>query len=57
VDQPGRRAHTIADKDGSFHCSRLDTHATYLYTFQDAGSYDYICSIRPFMTGAVVVMK
>jgi amicyanin len=49
--------HTIAAKDGSFHSPGMDTHGTYSYTFTTPGSYDYICSIHPFMTGTVVVTK
>jgi amicyanin len=49
--------HTIAAKDGSFHGPGMDTHATYSFTFTTPGSYDYICSIHPFMTGTVVVTK
>jgi amicyanin len=47
--------HTIAAKDGSFHSPTLDTKGTYSFTFTTPGSYDYICSIHPFMTGTVVV--
>jgi amicyanin len=47
--------HTIAAKDGSFHSPTLDTKGTYSFTFTKPGSYDYICSIHPFMTGTVVV--
>jgi amicyanin len=49
--------HTVAAKDGSFHSAGLDTHATYSFTFTNPGTYDYICSIHPFMTGTVVVTK
>jgi amicyanin len=49
--------HTIAAKDGSFHSPGMDTHGTYSFTFTTTGSYDYICSIHPFMTGTVVVTK
>lgn len=49
--------HTVAAKDGSFHSPGLDSHGTYSYTFQAPGTYDYICSIHPFMTGSVVVTK
>jgi amicyanin len=49
--------HTIAAKDGSFHSPGMDTHASYSFTFTTAGSYDYICSIHPFMTGTVVVTQ
>jgi amicyanin len=47
--------HAIAAKDGSFHGSGMDTHGTYSFTFTKPGTYDYICSIHPFMTGTVVV--
>ena len=49
--------HTLAAKDGSFHSPGMDTHGTYSFTFTTPGSYDYICSIHPFMTGTVVVTK
>jgi amicyanin len=49
--------HTVAAKDGSFHSPGMDSHGTYSFTFTTPGSYDYICSIHPFMTGTVVVNK
>lgn len=49
--------HTVAGEDGSFHSPGMDTHGTYSFTFTTPGSYDYICSIHPFMTGTVVVTK
>lgn len=49
--------HTVAAKDGSFHSPGLDTRGSYSFKFATPGSYDYICSIHPFMTGKVVVAK
>ena len=49
--------HRIAAGDGSFHSPGLDTNATYTSTFPTAGTFDYICSIHPFMHGTVVVTK
>jgi amicyanin len=49
--------HTVAAKDGSFHSPGMDTNGTYSFTFTSPGSYDYVCSIHPFMTGTVVVTK
>ena len=49
--------HTIAAKDGSFHSPGMDTHGSYSFTFNTPGSYDYVCSIHPFMTGTVVVTE
>jgi amicyanin len=47
--------HGIAAKDGSFHGPAMDTHGSWSFTFATPGTYDYICSIHPFMTGTVVV--
>jgi plastocyanin len=49
--------HTVVASDGSFHSPGLGTNASYSYTFPTAGSFDYICSIHPFMHGTVVVTK
>jgi len=49
--------HVIAANDGSFHSPGLGTNSTYSFTFPTAGSFDYICSIHPFMHGTVVVTK
>jgi plastocyanin len=49
--------HTVAAKDGSFHSPGMDTHGTFSQRFDTPGSFDYICSIHPFMTGTVVVTK
>jgi plastocyanin len=47
--------HTVAANDGSFHSPGLDGKGTYSYTFQKAGTFDYVCSIHPSMHGTVVV--
>jgi amicyanin len=49
--------HTVVANDGSFHSPGLGTNSTYSFTFPTAGSFDYICSIHPFMHGTVVVTK
>jgi len=51
-----RSAHVVASVQGKFASSQaLDTHARYSYRFAAAGTYDYFCSIHPYMTGRVVV--
>jgi plastocyanin len=35
----------------------MDSNGTYSYTFANPGSFDYVCSIHPFMHGTVVVTK
>ena len=52
-----QQPHTVVAGDGSFRSPGLGTGATYSYTFPTAGSFDYICSIHPFMHGTVVVTK
>ncbi|WP_396918549.1 cupredoxin family copper-binding protein [Mycolicibacterium sp.] len=47
--------HTVASGDGSFHSPGMDANGTYSFTFSTPGSFDYICSIHPFMRGTVVV--
>jgi amicyanin len=49
--------HTVVANDGSFHAPAMDTNATFSFTFPTAGTFDYICSVHPFMHGTVVVTK
>lgn len=49
--------HTVAANDGSFHSPGMGSQATYSYTFRTAGTFDYICSIHPFMHATVVVTR
>ncbi|MFF7129247.1 cupredoxin domain-containing protein [Streptomyces sp. NPDC008240] len=50
-------AHTLtsAGSGGPLHSAALATHATYTYTFTKPGTYAYLCTIHPFMTGTVEV--
>lgn len=47
--------HTVVAQDNSVHSPGLDANGTYTFTFTNAGTFDYICSIHPFMHGTVVV--
>ena len=50
--------HTVVSSDGStFHSPGMGTGGTYTFTFTNPGSFDYVCSIHPFMHGTVVVTK
>ena len=49
--------HTIVANDGSFHSPGMGSQATFSYRFATAGTFDYICSIHPFMHATVVVTK
>ena len=47
--------HGIAFADGKAQASLLLPGATHARTFDTPGTYDYICSVHPYMTGRVVV--
>jgi plastocyanin len=50
--------HQIASDDGApapFTSSSLATGASFPFTFTQAGTYPYHCSIHPSMTGTIVV--
>jgi plastocyanin len=47
--------HTVVANDGSFHSPGMGSQATFSYTFPKAGTFDYVCSIHPFMHATVVV--
>ena len=54
-------AHTVtggspADgPSGVFDSSLVMANANYVFTFDDAGSYDYFCMVHPWMVGSVTV--
>lgn len=51
----GRSAkHDVVAKDGSF-VSELDYEGTYTHVFDEAGEFEYDCSIHPEMRGIVTV--
>jgi plastocyanin len=47
--------HTVVSVDHKFKSRALDTDEKFSFTFQDAGTYAYFCSVHPMMTGKVVV--
>jgi amicyanin len=50
-----QEAHTVTAKNGAFTSPALNSGSTYHYTFTKPGTYDYLCTIHPFMTATVVV--
>jgi len=48
-------AHTATASDGSFDTGQLANGAFETVTFNTAGTFPYICSIHPQMTGTIVV--
>ena len=47
--------HTVVSTDGVFKSKVLDTDEKFSYTFSQAGTYPYYCSVHPKMTGKIVV--
>jgi plastocyanin len=47
--------HTVVNGGGAFRSKALDTDDTFSFTFTDAGSYSYFCSVHPVMIGKVIV--
>jgi plastocyanin len=47
--------HTVVSTDGVFKSKVLDTDEKFTYTFTQAGSFPYFCSVHPKMTGKIVV--
>jgi plastocyanin len=48
-------SHTATASDGTFDSKNLDRGQTYTFTFTKAGTYAYVCSYHPNMTGKIVV--
>jgi plastocyanin len=56
TNQQPQVPHTVtSDTPGIFDSGTLQTGATFAFTFNQAGTFAYHCSIHPFMHGMVVV--
>jgi plastocyanin len=47
--------HTVVSPDKKFRSKALDTDDSFSFTFTDAGTYNYFCSVHPIMTGKIIV--
>jgi len=47
--------HTVVSADGRFRSGAIDTGERFSFTFEKPGTYPYVCTIHPRMTGTVVV--
>ena len=47
--------HTVDSPDGTLHSGSIKQDATYEVTFDEAGTFTYICAFHPFMKGTVEV--
>ena len=48
-------AHTVEAEDGSFDSGNLEQDATFEHTFEEAGTFEYLCGIHNSMTGTITV--
>jgi plastocyanin len=47
--------HTVVASDKTFRSKALDTNDKFSFTFTTPGSYEYFCSLHPYMKATVVV--
>ncbi|WP_250868904.1 cupredoxin domain-containing protein [Methanococcoides seepicolus] len=47
--------HTATDNNNNFDSGTLAKGESFSMTFEEAGTYDYICTIHPYMKGTVIV--
>ena len=47
--------HTVVAADKSFKSGGLDTDDKFSFTFTKPGSYSYLCTVHPYMTGKIIV--
>jgi plastocyanin len=47
--------HTWTAVDETFHSGTLASGASFEFTFEEAGEFDYFCQIHPAMTGTITV--
>lgn len=48
--------HTATALDGAFDSGMLDTGESFSWTFSQPGTYDYLCTPHPMMTGRIIVL-
>ncbi len=48
-------AHTVSSREGVFDSGNLSGGATFSYTFDQNGSFEYYCKFHPYMKGEVIV--
>ena len=47
--------HTVTSRDDLFDSGDLPSGGTFSYTFDQSGTFEYYCTIHPFMTAKIVV--
>lgn len=51
----GEVIHTTTSKDGLWDSAIMNSGDTFSYTFEDVGTFDYLCSLHPSMVATIVV--
>ncbi len=51
----GQDPHTVTAVDGSFDSGNLDPSEGFSWFFADAGTFPYVCTLHPWMTGKIIV--
>ena len=49
--------HTTTSTDGVWDSAILNPGDTFSFTFDEAGTYEYLCSLHPTMVGTIVVTE
>jgi plastocyanin len=47
--------HTVVSQDGLFRSAAIDGGGSFSFKFDKPGTYKYVCTIHPKMTGTIVV--
>lgn len=51
----GKAPHDVLNKDGEFTSGEPKTSGDFTHTFMKAGSFAYVCTVHPNMTGTITV--
>jgi plastocyanin len=52
----GQESHTVTAIDGSFDSGNLDPSDGFSWYFDQPGTYQYTCSVHPWMNGMITVL-
>lgn len=47
--------HTVTTRETLFDSGRMSTGDTFSYTFEQSGTYEYYCTIHPYMVATIIV--
>ena len=51
----GQDGHTVTAVDGSFDSGNLDPSEGFSWYFDQSGTFQYVCTLHPWMSGTIVV--